>query len=474
MRFFFKKKPAADKLKAVIIGAGEVGVRVADHLAMEEKDVVLIDIDAEALRNASESMDIKTVQGPGDSPVVLQQTEVDRADLVLAVTDSDATNIIACLFANKLWPTAVTLARIRNEDYTRGQEDLINGVLGINTLVNPESEVVKTIERMLSLPGILEYNEFADGLVKMVSLQVDSGPMVNLRLLDFNEIVPENIIVAGIERDDKLLVPSGQDQILSGDVVHFVTLPGNLRVLRRATDYFDQEPARSVFIIGGGNTGLRLAQLLEKMGYSVKLAEIDEGRCLHLAEVLHSTLVLRGDGTDQMFLREENIGEMDAVVTLTGSDEKNVLIALLAKSMGVGHSIVRLNKKEYHPLVESVGLHYYVNPRTAAVNSIMRYIRGGLVMASVALGNDEAEVVEIVAQRNSKLVSTPLFELGLPKGALVLAIVRRGEAIIPTGQDIIKPEDRVVILARREIMDKMEAFFPSEKPPKPVIIDEDI
>ena len=190
MRFFFKKKPSPDKLKAVIIGAGEVGVRVADHLAMEEKDVVLIDINAEALRDAAESMDIKTVQGPGDSPVVLQQTEVDRADLVLAVTDSDATNIIACLFANKLWPTAVTLARIRNEDYTRGQEDLINGVLGINTLVNPESEVVKTIERMLSLPGILEYNEFADGLVKMVSLQVDSGPMVNLRLVDFNDIVP--------------------------------------------------------------------------------------------------------------------------------------------------------------------------------------------------------------------------------------------------------------------------------------------
>lgn len=467
MRFFFKKKPSADKLKAVIIGAGEVGMQVADHLAQEEKDVVLVDTDADALRDAIESMDIKTVQGPGDSPVTLQDTGVDRADLVLAVTDSDATNIIACLFANKLWPTAVTLARIRNEDYTKGQEDLINGALGINTLVNPEREVVKAVERMLSLPGILEYNEFAGGLVKMVSLQVNSGPMLNLKLFNFNKIVPENIIVAAIERKGELIVPSGQDEILSGDIVHFVTLPGNLRVLRRATDYFDKEPARSVFIIGGGNTGLRLARLLEESGYGVKLAEIDEERCRYLADVLHSSLVLRGDGTDHVFLREENIGEMDAVVTLTGSDEENVLIALLAKSMGVGHAIVRVNKKEYHPLVESVGLKFYINPRTAAVNSILRYIRRGRVMASVAIGNDDAEVIEIVAEHGSKLVNTPLFGLGLPKGALILALVRGGEAIIPTGQDSIRPNDRVIILASHGAMDKVEGFFtpPANKNP---------
>ena len=152
MRFFFKRRPSSDKLKAVINGAGEVGIQVADHLANEDKDVVLIDVDAETLREAADSMDIKTVLGQGDSPVTLAETGIKKADLVLAVTDSDATNIIACLFANKLWPTAVTLARIRNEDYTKGQEDLINNVLGINTLINPEYEVVKAIERMLSLP----------------------------------------------------------------------------------------------------------------------------------------------------------------------------------------------------------------------------------------------------------------------------------------------------------------------------------
>lgn len=462
MRFFPKKKPAVEKLKAVIIGAGEVGVEVATYLASEEKDVVLIDIDAEALRQASETIDIHTVQGPGESPVTLAETAVSSADLVLAVTDSDATNIIACLFANKLWPQAVTLARIRNEDYTRDQEDLINGVLGINTLVSPEREVVKAIERMLSLPGILDYSEFAGGLVKMVSLQVNSGPMVNLKLMDFNNVVPEDIIVAAIERDDQIIVPSGQDEILAGDIVHFVSLPGDLRVLRRATDYFDKEPARSVFIIGGGNTGLWLAQLLEARGYAVKLAERDEGRCIYLANVLHSTLVLKGDGRDQVFLKEENIGEMDAVVALTDSDEENVLIALLAKSMGVGHAIVRVNKKEYHPLVESVGLRYYVNPRTAAVNSILRYIRRGKVMASVSLGHDSAEVIEIIAQPNSKLVNVPLSELGLPRGALILAVVRGDDAIIPTGNQQIMPNDRVVILTDQKVMDKVECFFTSE------------
>ena len=460
MRFFFKRRPSSDKLKAVIIGAGEVGIQVADHLANEEKDVVLIDVDAERLREASEAMDIKTVLGPGDSPVTLAETGISSADLVLAVTDSDATNIIACLFANKLWPNAITLARIRNEDYTTGQEDLINGVLGINTLVNPEREVVKAIERMLSLPGIMDYNEFASGLVKMVLLQVNSGPMLNLKLRDFNNVVPEDIIVAAIERGEKIIVPSGEDKIQKGDLVYFVTLPGNFRVLRRATDYYDQEPARSVFVVGGGNTGLRLAKLLEENNYSVKLAERNEERCLYLADVLNNTLVLRGNGTDQVFLKEENIGDMDAVVTVTGSDEENVLIGLLAKSLGVGHTVVRINKKEYHPLVESVGLRFYVNPRTAAVNSILRYIRRGKVMASVSL-SDQAEVIEIVAQPNSKLLSAPLSELGMPKGALVLALVRGDEAIIPNGRQKIQANDRVVILATREVMGVVESFFTS-------------
>ena len=460
MRFFFKRRPSSDKLKAVIIGAGEVGIQVADHLANEEKDVVLIDVDAERLREASEAMDIKTVLGPGDSPVTLAETGISSADLVLAVTDSDATNIIACLFANKLWPNAITLARIRNEDYTTGQEDLINGVLGINTLVNPEREVVKAIERMLSLPGIMDYNEFASGLVKMVLLQVNSGPMLNLKLRDFNNVVPEDIIVAAIERGEKIIVPSGEDKIQKGDLVYFVTLPGNFRVLRRATDYYDQEPARSVFVVGGGNTGLRLAKLLEEKNYSVKLAERNEDRCLYLADVLNNTLVLRGNGTDQVFLKEENIGDMDAVVTVTGSDEENVLIGLLAKSLGVGHTVVRINKKEYHPLVESVGLRFYVNPRTAAVNSILRYIRRGKVMASVSL-SDQAEVIEIVAQPNSKLLSAPLSELGMPKGALVLALVRGDEAIIPNGRQKIQANDRVVILATREVMGVVESFFTS-------------
>ena len=461
MRFFFKKNKQAARLKAVIIGAGEVGLQVAEHLVSEDKDVVLIDTDAETLREAAETMDIKTVHGPGDSPVTLEDSGVGQAGLVLAVTGSDATNIIACLFANKLWPDAVTLARIRNEDYTKGQEDLINGVLGINTLVNPEGEMVKTIERMLSLPGILEYNEFADGLVKMVSLQIDCGPMVNLQLFDFPKIVPEDIIVAAIERGNKLIVPSGQDHILAGDIVHFMTLPSNLRVLRRASHYHDQEPARSVFIVGGGNTGFLLARHLEELGYNVKLAELNEARSLFLAEQLQDTLVLRGDATDRFFLKEENIGEMDAIVTLTGYDEENVLIALLAKSMGVRHAIVRLNKREYHQLMETIGLQFYVNPRTAAVNSILRFIRRGQVMASVILGDDEGHVIEIIAQRSSRLVSKPLFELGLPKGALVLALVRDGRAIIPTGQDMIMPGDRVIMLAKHKVMAAVEAFFPS-------------
>lgn len=458
MSFFFNRPSKASKMKIVIIGAGEVGLQIAGHLADEDKEVVMVDVNPEALKHAVETLDVKTVLGLGDSPVALTEAGIDGADVVLAVTDNDSTNIVASLFANKLCPTAITVARIRNEDYTRGQEDLIQDVLGINTLVNPEEEVVATIERMLAVPGVFEYNEFANGLVRMVSIQVQKGPMVGLKLSEFHTVMPNGVMVAAIERNDRIIVPSGGDVIKVGDVVSFVYLPGDLRLLHRVTDAFDEDPARNVFIVGGGNTGLRLALLLENRGYNVKLVDKDEERCAFLAETLDSTVVFRADGTDQSFLENENVGEMDAVVALTGSDEVNILICLLTKSLGVKRPIASVNKREYLPLVEAVGLSYYVNPRTAAVNSILRYIRRGKVMAAVSLG-EEAEAIEVIVTEGSRITFAPLQNLGLPKGILILAIVRDNEAIIPNGGQCIQPNDRVLILVRKDNIEQVEALL---------------
>lgn len=455
MPFFFNFK-AQDRLKMIIIGAGEVGFHIAQRLEREDKSVVFIDQNTEALKNVADVLDVQIVQGDGSSPVVLRQAGIEDADILLAVTNSDQVNIIASLFGNKLSPTALTVARIRNEDYTRGHQDLIHGALGINALINPEEEVASTIERMLSAPGALEYNEFFNHKLKLLSFLVQEGPLVGCELMRFKKIAPEGVIVAAIVRNDVLLVPSGKDVIQENDIVYFACLGDSLDLVRKlAINKID--PARNVLIVGGGNMGLRLARLLEEYGlYNVKIMDKDEERCHLLAETLNSTLVLHGDGADQDFLLEENAGDMDAVVALTGIDETNILVSLLAKSLGAEMVIPRLDNNDYFTLVEAIGIHYFVSPNSAAVNSILRYIRRGRVISAVSIRGDEAEAIEAVALAGSKIVGTPLEELDLPKGVLILAISRAGRVIIPWGKTVIQPEDHIVIVAASDSLSWVE------------------
>ncbi len=455
MPFFFSFK-AQDRLKMVIVGAGEVGFHIAQRLEQENKEVVFIDNNAEALKNVADVLDVQTVHGEGSSPVVLERAGIEDADILLAVTNSDLVNIIASLFGNKLSPKALTVARIRNEDYTRGHQDLIHGALGINALINPEEEVASTIERMLSAPGALEYNEFFSHKLKLLSFLIQEGPLVGCELRRFKEIAPEGVIVAAIVRNEVLIVPSGSDVIKENDIVYFACLGDSLDLVRNLVTT-KLGPARNILIVGGGNMGLRLARLLEEYGvYSVKIMDKDEERCHVLADTLNSALVLHGDGADQDFLLEENAGDMDAVVALTGIDETNILISLLAKSLGAERVIPRLDNNDYFTLVEAIGIHYFVSPNSAAVNSILRYIRRGRVISAVSIRGDEAEAIEAVALAGSKIVGTPLEDLDLPKGVLILAISRGGEVIIPWGKTVIEPEDHIVIVAARDSLSWVE------------------
>ncbi|EGY27441.1 trkA-C domain protein, partial [Desulfovibrio sp. A2] len=314
---FFRRQPQSEQLKIVIIGAGEVGFHIAGRLSRENKQVVVIDQNPEALRRVTDAMDVQAVLGSGSSPSVLSEAGADEAGIILAVTDSDEINIIACLFANAIAPDAVKLARIRNEEYTLYHDALRGDALRISMLINPEVEVVRTIDRMLSVPGAVEYGEFAGGRIKMAGIGVDKGPLVGQKLMRFREIVGEGaIMVAAIVRDDRLIIPTGADVIQQGDIVYFVydegTRPALLASLAR-----EERTIRHALIVGGGNIGLRLARLFERKGYHTKLVDRDAARCAQLAEQLDTTLVLHGDGTDQALLREENVAGMDVVVAVT-------------------------------------------------------------------------------------------------------------------------------------------------------------
>lgn len=440
----FRRAPQkVEELKIVIVGAGEVGFHIAQRLSEEQKQVVVIDQNPDKLRRIEDNMDVQTVLGSGSIPSVLKNAGAGDAAIFLAVTDSDETNIVACLFANTIAPKAMKLARIRTEEYTAYPQLLGSGSLQISMLINPEQEIVRSIERLLTLPGAVEYGQLADGFIRMVGMRVESGPLIEQPLTRFREIVQDDVIKAG-------------------DTVYFAYKPTSQRALLRAL-HKTRGSLGTACIVGGGNIGLRLARLLENKGVDTKLIDISEDRCEQLADQLQGTLVLHGDGTDKSLLQEEHIDQMDAFIAVTGDEESNILSCLLAKSLGVKETVARVNKAAYLPLVEAIGIAHSVSPRLSAVNSILQYIRQGKVLSSVSVGGDAAEMLEALVDEESLVAGKRVYELGLPKGILLLGVIRGGEAFIPSGQTVIQPQDRIVLLSLREKMSKLEGIVSKKK-----------
>ncbi|WP_462327420.1 Trk system potassium transporter TrkA [Desulfobaculum sp.] len=445
-------------MKVIIIGAGEVGFHIARRLSTESKEVVVIDKDANALKRITEYLDVQTVAGSGSDPAILDAAGVAEADVLLAVTDSDEINIIACTCAKALAPDIVKLARIRKDEYIDFQETRGTVVLPIDKIINPDVEVVKTIERIISLPDAEEVNEFADGHVKLIGLNVSgNSPVVGSGLAGIrDEMGGVDIIIAAIVRGEKLIIPSGEDFIHKGDLVYFVCRDEDLpAIMKHFGSHF--RPVRDVLIIGGGDIGLRLAQRLERMkNMHVKLVDQGADSCQELAQILDRTLVLRGDGTDQELLLEENVPDMDMVISLTGDEETNILTSLLAKNLGAARAVTRIDKFAYFPLVRAIGIENTVSPRLSAVNSILQYMRQGKVLSAASIKGEAAEALEAVAQEHSDIVGKSVKDLHLPKGALILALVRGEKVIFPTGDTVIHPGDRIILLSTAKNISRVE------------------
>ncbi|QJT08183.1 Trk system potassium transporter TrkA [Oceanidesulfovibrio marinus] len=457
MRSFWRREPSkATQSTIVIAGAGEVGFHIAKRLASENKQVVVVDQNPAALRRLADTLDVQTIEGSASSPKILDVAGVEDADIFLAVTDSDEINIIACFFANILNPDAVKLARIRNDEYSLYRDALTGETLNISMLINPEVEIIKTIERMVTVPGALEYSEFVGGKVKLIGLRLKEPRYAGLSLIKLREEMGDvSLIIGAILRNERLIIPTGRDTVEQGDLLYVVTEDRDIPEICRAFGC-EHLAIRDVLIIGGGNIGLKLATLFERKGYHVKLVDKDEDRCQWLAGVLNKTIVLKGDGTDQDFLLEENVAAMDLVVSLTGDEETNILSSLLSKNMGAKKTITRVNKTAYLPLVRAIGIEHSVSPRLSAVNSILHYVRKGSVLSTVSIKGEEAEALEAIALEKSGVVNKPLKEIDFPKGAIVLCLVRGDRVIVPTGDTVILPEDRIIILALRHAVSKVE------------------
>jgi trk/ktr system potassium uptake protein len=446
-------------LKIIIVGAGEVGYHIARHLALENKDVVVIDQNPEAIRRVSESLDVQVIAGSGSSPVVLEEAGIRNAEIILAVTNSDETNLVACMMADMLSPSTKKLARIRNGDFDKYHATFQEQAPHIDTIINPEIEVVKTIFSLMNVPGAVDVGEFADGRIKFVGIYLGKqSRLAGVRLLDLPEKTGDiRPLIAAVVREEELIIPRGNDRLLPGDLVYFISENEKLSETLKVFDKYEQTPRR-VLIIGGGRIGFRLAMLLEEKSIHCKIIDNNPDRCSMLAEKLNKTVVLCGDGSDQGLLAEENIQEMDVVVTLTDDEETNVLASLLATRMGARKSITQITRFSYFPLLTAIGIEQVVSPRLSAINTILQHIRRGKVLSVISI-KEQAEVLEAMALETSDIVDKPLKDISFPKGAMVAGIIRNDKIIIPTGSSVIAPQDRIIIFARREAIPKIEKIL---------------
>nr|WP_282432180.1 Trk system potassium transporter TrkA [Desulfurispora thermophila] len=444
-----------NKMKITVIGAGKVGLEITRRLIEEGHDVVVVDRDESKLTQLSEHLDVMTLRGSGSSAMLLSNAAIAGSDLLVAVTSSDEINMIACMTAKRVG-IARTIARVRDPEYAHeliiSKEDL-----GIDLVINPEYAAALEIVRLLTLALPVHLEPFANGKVQLLEVTLDETHTgwVNRKIKDL--VLPEDLLLVGISRQGEMIIPSGKDMLLPGDHLYWLGKAGSIEKLGGKFKR-KQRRLQNIIIMGGGRIAYYLADHLSDRGMRVKIIEQNPQRCEELAEKLPGVLVLRGDGTDVDLLKREGIRETDGFIAVTGIDEENLLIALLAKQLGAKRVIAKVSRPSYAPLVEKLGVDAAISPRLITIGEILRFIRGGRLLSLVLLLNEQAEVMELIVQGGSKLANKVLAKAGLPRGVIVGAISRDNRIIIPRGQEMILPEDRLVVFALGHNVHLVEAM----------------
>lgn len=445
-------------MKIIIVGAGEVGFHIAQKLSEENQDVFLIDKDPEKIKRITENLDVQALLGSGTSPEMLKSSGIRDADMLVAATDSDEANLVACLLARNLNPFILKVARVRSQEYLNEKELFEKDLLGIDQIINPESVMVDTIRNLMMVPGASDVIDFVGGRVKLIGITVKpDASYAGRQLLSFKGFEGK-MLVGAIVRGDQVFIPHGEDTIHANDLIYMAARADEVPVDLGLLDLKERE-VRRVIIVGGGETGSALAAALDNTKLNVKIIDKDTERCNFLAQRLEKVIVINGDGTDKNLLQEENISDVDFMVAVTGDEESNVLISLLAKGLGAKRNITRISKLSYIPLVSAIGIDTVVSSRLSAIRAILQFIRRGKIISVAPLKGEHAEAIEAEALETSDIVNIPLSKVKFPKGALVGAVVRGNEIIIPRGDTVIKAGDRLIIFAVRKVIPKLEKLL---------------
>ena len=450
-------------MKIVILGAGQVGSSVAESLVSEQNDITVVDVDAGRLRALQDRLDLRTVAGSASHPSVLVEAGIEDADLLIAVTQSDETNLVACKLAARMFNVPRRVARIRANAFL--DDKLVLGADGfeVDLSICPEQVLTDYIVKLVESPEALQVLDFADGRVSLVAVRAyQGGPMVGRPVKDIRAHIPNiDTRIVAIFRRDGAILPEGDTVIEDGDEVFCLAAADDIRQVMKELRRMDQ-PVKRVMIAGGGNIGLRLARALES-GYSVRLIEHNKRRCDELAARLNRALVLNGDATDEELLEQENIAEMDLFVAVTNDDENNIMSCLLAKRLGARRVVALINRRSYVDLLQSGQIDIAISPAQATIGKLLAHVRRGDVVAVHSLRRGAAEALEAVVHgdRDScRLTGRRVDEIELPAGATIGAVVRGGDVMMAHHDTRIEAEDHVIVFVTdKKTLPRVEKLF---------------
>lgn len=450
-------------MKIIILGANQVGSALAETLANEANDITVVDADTEKLRELKDHIDIGTVAGHPSLPDVLEKAGGQDADMIIAVTESDEINMVACRVAYSLFQTPKKICRIRASSYLvsdklRGQHGL-----AVDTIISPELIVSSDIERLLDLPGSLQVLDFADGKVQLVAVKAYyGGPLVGQEIRLLRQHMPSvDTRVAAIFRKDRPIIPEGSTVIEAGDEVFFVAAQKDIRACMSELRRMDK-PYKRLIIAGGGNIGMRLAQSVEDR-YQVKIIERNLERCSLISETLNNAIVLNGEASQRDLLIEENIADTDVFLALTNDDEANIMSSLLAKRLGAKKVMTLINNSAYVDLVQGGEIDIAISPQQATIGKLLAHVRRGDVVNVHSLRRGAAEAMEAIAhgdEASSKVVGRAIEDIDLPEGTTIGAIVRNDEVLIAHDNTVVEPDDHVILfLVDRKRISEVERLF---------------
>jgi trk/ktr system potassium uptake protein len=450
-------------MKIIILGAGQVGASVAANLVNEDNDITLVDNNPAALQRISERYDLRTITGVASHPSVLAKAGAKDADMILAVTNSDEVNMIACQVAYTLFHTPTKIARIREAEYLTNTALFAQEALPIDVLISPEQLVTEYIKRLIDHPGALQVLDFANGKAQMVALKATySGVLVGHSLRDLRkQLTGIEYKIVIIFRKNEAIIPIGDTIVEPDDELFFISSPKSIRQLLQHIR-LKEKPHKSIMIAGGGNIGLRLAESLEDQ-YKVKLLELDPDKAHFASEELKNTIVLNGDAADEELLLDEDIDRTDVFCALTNADEANIISSMLAKRLGARKVMSLINRAAYVDLVQSNTIDIAISPQQATIGSLLAHVRKGDVVVVHALRRGAAEAIEAIAHGNttsSKVVGKAIGDVNLPHGTTIGAIVRGDNVLMGKRRTIIEAEDHLIlIVSDKKHVAEVEALF---------------